>query len=219
MLKLIKLDDGSELLINPQSQNIELPEGTIQRLLVIKPTPNVLYDFKSISPMSFLQLLSNNMEKLKTVREEEKLRVAEELGLQISHPIPSVELLPGKISYKIPNFSSSAHCLSSEIKNIWSDKVGEYQLSITRHEDGDWEISYIHYNIYEGYPEVYLPAKSDDEIEKLIRGVFGKDKEEIDYWLIDYEILYASTKSQTLEKSAKKVLDWLKHNEKSNIGI
>lgn len=218
MLKLMKLDDGTELLITPQSQNIQLPEGTISRLLVLNPSPNTLYDFSSVSPMSYLQLFNHNQEQLRKAPEKE----AEKLGLNLAYPISLLEqnlnLLPPKISYKVPYFTSQAHTRQKELvepepQQLYSDVLGDYELDIRRRpEDGKWEIQYVHYNIWEGYPEAFLPCKPYDELKAAIEEFWGEGEENWGY-ISDPDLYALPTSSDNLGESCDIVLKWLREEK------
>lgn len=221
MLKLMKLDDGTELLITPQSQNIQLPGGTISRLLVLNPTPNTLYDFSSVSPMSYLQLLNHNQEQLRKAPEDKKLELAEKLGLNLVHPFSLLEqnlnLLPTRIFYKVPYFTSQAHAGQKELEpkpqQLYSDVLGNYELDIRRRvEDGKWEIQYVHYNIWEGYPEAFLPCKPYDDIKTSIEEFWGEGEENWGY-ISDPDLYTLPTSSDNLGESCDIVLKWLREEK------
>lgn len=130
--------------------------------------------------------------------------------------LKKLALLPTKIKYKLPVIASGAdedYSVPIPTQTIWGRKEGEYEFAIFKTLDGRWEACYVHYNLYEGYPEVFLPARTDEEIIKEIKKEYGIESgdEETDIrWMISSEAIFAGTADEKLEKSVDKVIEWLR---------
>ena len=124
-----------------------------------------------------------------------------------------LNLLPEEIVYNLPSNASGAwedKNVGEQITEIWAPEKDCYSLRISK-VDGKWEIKYVNYNIYEGYPESFLPVKSDEEIIEELKKNFSnyKEGENIRYLLgfIDMSLDFSSP---DLEEVVDKTLEWLK---------
>ena len=115
--------------------------------------------------------------------------------------------LPGSVEYKITNYANNE--LDAE-KGIWSSKMGEYFLDITKNKDNQFVVSYNYYDPYEGGIETSLPARPDDVIKKDIESDFGPSS----FWAISNSYVFDQdlATGDTLEEAVDKVLDWLNKN-------
>ena len=120
--------------------------------------------------------------------------------------LEKLELLPSEVTYKLP-FCASGVDEKPGGNIIWSKETGIYDLGISKTKDGKWNVLYTHYNIYEGYPEVYLPAKPEEDIIREIGEEYGT--EAIETWMIGENYISADYSDTDLEKVVDKVLEWL----------
>lgn len=126
--------------------------------------------------------------------------------------LEKLELLPSEITYKLPFCASGVNKKPGEKSGniIWSEETGIYDLDITKSKTREgvyWDIRYVYYNMYEGYPEIYLPAKPEEDIISGIKEEYNT--EDIETWMVGEDNISANYSDTDLEKTVDKVLEWL----------
>ena len=125
--------------------------------------------------------------------------------------LEKLNLLPEYITYKLPFCASGVNQNPDEKNIVWSDETGRYDLNIFKYRNEKneiyWNVLYTHYNIYEGYPEIHLPAKPEEDIIGEIREEY--ETETIETWMLGEGYILADYSDTDLEKTVDKVLEWL----------
>ena len=126
--------------------------------------------------------------------------------------LEKLNLLPEKITYRLPFCASGVNQEPDEKNMVWSEETGIYELEIFKFRDEKneihWNVLYTHYNIYEGYPEIHLPAKLEEDIIREIKKDYKT--ETIEDWMLGEDYISSDYSDTDLEKVVDKVLEWLR---------
>jgi len=125
--------------------------------------------------------------------------------------LEKLDLLPEKITYKLPFCASEVNQEPGEKDIVWSEETGIYNLDIfkIKNEKNEiyWNVLYTHYNLYEGYPEIHLPAKPEEDIIREIKKEYNT--EDLETWMLGENYILADYSDTDLEKTVDRVLEWL----------